>query len=85
MTLPLSAYKGCRLFLIDLTQADVIGGTIQAFGAANPQGEIAQSLRNVKTAFVRRKLTEDDHFYETTAVNQGYLLRAFDSMDKAVE
>ena len=77
--------KGCRLFLIDLTQAEVIGGTIQAFDAANPQGEIAQPLRNIKTAFVRRKLTENDRFYENTAFNRGYLLRAFDSLDKAVE
>ena len=76
---------GCRLFLIDMTQAEVIGGTMGSFKAANPQGELAQSLREIKTAFVRQELTRDDLFYENVAVNRGFQLRAFDTLYKAIE
>ena len=76
---------GCRRFLIDLTEAQVVGGTMPTFDAADPEGEIANLLRRIKTAFVRRELSDDDRFYETVAVNRGFLLRAFDTCEKAVE
>ncbi|MBN2000298.1 hypothetical protein JW935_22300 [candidate division KSB1 bacterium] len=76
---------GCRLFLFDMTQTRVISGTMPTFNAANPPDELAQSLRKIKTAFVRRELDEDDRFFENVAVNRGFPLRAFDSFDKAVE
>ena len=79
------AEHGCHLFLIDMTQAEVIGGTMAAFNAANPQGKLAQSLREIKTAFVRQELTRDDLFYENVAVNRGFQLRAFDTVYKAIE
>ncbi|ADI85516.1 hypothetical protein [Geobacter sulfurreducens] len=76
--------NGCRLFLVDVSQTELIAGTMPTFYAGTPQGELARVLRQVKTAFVRRSLTEDDHFLETVAVNRGFKLRAFDSIDKAV-
>lgn len=76
---------GCCFFLIDLTEAHVVGGTMPTFAAAKPEGEIANSLRRIKTAFVRRELSDDDRFYETVAVNRGFSLRAFDTCEKAVE
>jgi len=75
---------GYRLFLIDLTDAEVAGGTMETFYAASPKNEPAQPLRALKAAFVRNELTKDDHFFETVAVNRGYYLRAFDSCDKAI-
>lgn len=80
-----SKEHGCRLFLIDLTQAEVLSGTIDTYNAANPQGAIAESLRKFRTAFVRRELTEDDCLYENVARNRGFQLRAFDSIEKAKE
>ena len=76
---------GCRRYLIDLTQAEVCGDTMSIFDAANPQGELAASLRMVKTAVVRRELTSDDHFFETVAANRAFQWHAFDSFEKGVE
>jgi hypothetical protein len=76
---------GIRLFLIDLRQAEVTGGTMSMFEAANPKGVLAESLREVKTAFVGGKLSEDDRFYENVAVNQGYQLWEFETLNQAVE
>ena len=76
---------GCRLFLIDLTHAEVIGGTMLTFSAANPRGELAKSLRKVIAAFVPRKLAKEDRFLETVAVNRGFQVGASDSLEKAVE
>ena len=80
-----SASHGCHRFLMDLTQAEITGGTMDTYKAANPQGELAEPLRKLRTAFVRNKMTEDDSFFENVAVNRGYMLRAFDSIAKAVE
>lgn len=77
--------NGCCRFLIALTEAEVVGGTMPTYDAANPTGEIANSLRRIKTAFVRRELSEDDRFYENVAVNRGFSLRAFDKCEIAVE
>jgi hypothetical protein len=75
--------NGCRRFLFDLRDADLVGGTMEAFSAATPEGDLARSLRDVRTAFVRPKLSEDDHFFETVAVNRGFRLKAFETMDRA--
>ena len=76
---------GCRRFLIDLTDAQVRGGTMPTFDAGNPKGEIVNSLRRLKAAFVRHELTEEDRFLETVAVNRGFSVRAFDTCEKAVD
>jgi hypothetical protein len=55
------------------------------FDAANPRDEVAKSLRDIKTAFVRRELSNDDRFYENVAFNRGFQLHAFNSVEKAVE
>jgi hypothetical protein len=80
-----SREQGCQRFLFDMTNAEVIAGTMPTFNAASPKGELAQALRTIKTAFVRPELTEDDRFFETVAVNRGFPLRAFDSLDNALE
>ena len=80
-----SGEHGCRLFLFDLTQSAVFAGIMPTFDAANPQDAFAGPLRKIRTAYVRKELTEDDLFFETVAVNRGFQLRAFDSIEKAVE
>ena len=75
----------CHLFLIDMTKTEVIGGIMSTFSAAAPRNELAQLLRKIKTAFVPKELTVNDHFFENVAVNRGFLVHAFDKLDKAVE
>lgn len=77
-------YK-CGLFLFDLSQADVVSGTYSSFEAGDPEGELAEKLKYVKTAMVRNYLTEDDYFFETVAVNRGYQVRIFKSFENAVQ
>ena len=78
-----SAEYDCNRFLFDLKQTTIIGGTMNTFSAANPQGELADGLRKIRTAVVRNKLTSDDQFFETVAVNRGFQLNIFDSEEKA--
>lgn len=74
---------GCRMFLIDIRQAEVVGGTMGTYSAATPKGELAQALSKLRTAFVRQELTADDSFYENVAVTRGFQLRAFDTIERA--
>jgi len=76
---------GCRRFLVDLTNANVVGSTMQAYDAANLQGELAEGHIGLKAAFVRRELSKDDHFYENVSLNRGFQVRAMDSIEKAIK
>lgn len=80
-----SSKTGCRLFLVDLTDTEVVGGTMPTFKAASPQGALGQALRDLKAAFVRRELTPQDRFFEDVAVNRGFRLRAFEKLDEAAK
>jgi len=79
------ANNGCCRFLIDLTEAHVVGGTMSTFKVANPEGAIAETLKRIKSAFVRHVLSEEDRFFENVAVNRGFPVRAFETCEKAVE
>lgn len=76
---------GCSLFLIDMTQAEIVGGTIQTFKAAKPQQDIFLELISIKTAFLYRVISDQEIFLEDVAVNRGLQVKSFDSLDKAVE
>ncbi|KAA3629329.1 MAG: hypothetical protein DWQ09_03495 [Proteobacteria bacterium] len=56
-TLRISSEHKCRLFLYDLTKTKVITGVAQAFETANPQDELAEGLRNLKSAVLYSRLT----------------------------
>ena len=76
---------GCRHFLFDMKQADIVIGTIEAFYTGSPQGEMAQSLRPFKVAAVVQEITEDLSFFENVAINRGFNVHVFDDIDKAIE
>ena len=76
---------GCQRVLIDMTQADVSVSIMTIFNAGNPQGKIASHLRDLKSAFLYPEITEKMHFFEDVAVNQGFNVKVFDQMDKALE
>lgn len=84
-TLRISSEHKCRLFLYDLTKAKVITGVAQAFETANPQGELAEGLRNLKGAVLYSRLTDHELFFENVAVNRGFTIKVFDDFDGAIE
>ena len=81
----LFAEHGCRHFLFDMKQADIVIGAMGAFDTGAPQGEMAQSLRPFKVAAVVKEITEHLSFFENVAVNRGFDLQVFDDIDKAIE
>lgn len=76
---------GCRQVLLDLTQAEIIAGTVSTYRTANPEPEVAQELMKFSFALVYAEVSEDDRFFETVAVNRGFRVKAFDDLEKALE
>lgn len=76
---------GCRLFLFDMREATVTGGTLAVFESGNPKGENADILRRIRTAIVHRELGPDERFYETVALNRDFSLRMFDTVTEAMD
>jgi hypothetical protein len=79
------AQHGCRRFLFDMREAEILGGTMDILAAASPQGDLADSLRQFKVAVLVPHINDDEHFFETVAVNRGFQLHTFDDLDKGVE
>ena len=77
--------RPCSLFLFDMTQAEIVTGTMQAFDTGSPQGELAERLRPFKVAVLYSHLTGHERFLENVAVNRGFRVHVFDKIDKAVE
>jgi hypothetical protein len=75
---------GCQNVLIDMTQAEVTVDTLTIFGAGDPPPELAAHLREMKSAFLYREITEDLRFFETVATNRGFQVRVFDRRDQAL-
>jgi hypothetical protein len=80
----ISAQHGCHRFLFDMRKAEISGGIMDIFEAASPQGDLADSLRQFRVAVLVSYINEDEHFFETVAVNRGFELHTFDELDKAV-
>jgi hypothetical protein len=79
------AEHGCRRVLLDLTQAEIIAGTLSTYQTANPEPEVAQELRKFSFAAMYAEISEDDRFFETAANNRGLRVKTFDDLDKALE
>jgi hypothetical protein len=75
----------CRRVLLDLTEAEVIPGTMPTFETANPEPEVARELRRFRFAAVYSVITKDERFFEDAAVNRGQVVRAFENVDTAVQ
>jgi hypothetical protein len=76
---------GCQCFLFDMRQAEIIGGTtMDAFEIGTvPVDPDRRQLRQ-KVALVYKSDVAAHKFMENVAVNRGYQLRVFDSMDDAL-
>jgi hypothetical protein len=80
------ADHGCRRILLDLTQAVIVSGTLSTYQtAADPEPEVAHELRKFQFAAVYREIGKDEQFFETVARNRGLVVRAFDSLEPAIE
>lgn len=79
------AEHGYRRVLLDLTQAEVIAGTLSTFQTANPEPDVAKELRKFSFAALYSEVSEHERFFETVAVNRGLRVRVFEKLEKAVE
>lgn len=76
---------GCSRFLFDMTEAEIIGGTMDTFetGTVPVDHDHKQTRQRIALLYVGD--LADHKFMEDVAVNRGYQLRVFDDRDKAVE
>jgi len=72
-----------RLFLIDLTQAEIITQTMSAFETGNPKEDLAKKLKKLKGAFLYSEITSHENFFENVAVNRGFKIKVFDKHEEA--
>ena len=78
-TQEISEERGRRRWLIDLTGADTVGGTMGAYEAGTMPLDPKQRVALVFSGNLR-----DHKFMEDVAVNRGYQLRVFDDCDVAL-
>jgi hypothetical protein len=79
------AEHGSKRILLDLTQAEVIAGTISTFETANPPADVALELKKFSFAALYPEITENDRFFETVSTNRGLRVRAFDKREEAIK
>ena len=79
----LYARHGCRLVLIDVTQAQVVSGTLPALEAANQKGAFGRQLHLLRVALLYPQITEHERFFETISINRGLTIKIFDTRDAA--
>jgi hypothetical protein len=56
-----------------------------SYKTANPESGIAKELMKFKFSAVYSKITEEERFFENTAVNRGFAVRVFDNFEQALE
>ena len=76
---------GCTRFLIDMTEAKVVPGTMSLYDAGDPQGDVAQRLKAARSAFLVPQVTGNARFFENVATNRGYTVRLFDNREEAIK
>ena len=81
----LATEQSHRLFLCDLTQAEIKGVWTDAAPAITGYDDPKYGMATAKTALVYSSNLSDNKLLETTASAQGYLIAVFDDIDKAIE
>ncbi len=77
--------RDSQRFLFDMTQTEIIGGTIDIFQTGTVPVDSDYSQIGQRIALLFTGDLADHKFLENVAVNRGYQLRIFDQMDKALE
>lgn len=76
---------GCDRFLIDMTRAEIIGSTMDAYRTGTVPEDTEYKQLTQKIALVYAGDLSDHKFLETVLVNRGYLVRVFDDFTIATE
>lgn len=77
--------QNCRLFLFDMTQATIIGGTVDTFETGTVPTDKDRTQLKQKIALAYSGDITEHKFMENVAVSRGYTLRVFEQIDKALE
>jgi hypothetical protein len=77
--------QGYQRFLFDMTQAEIITGTMDTFKTGTVPVDSDHKQKRQKIALVYAGDLNEQEFMATVAVNRGYQLRVFDTMDKALK
>ncbi len=79
--------KGCCRYLIDMRQAQIIGGKEDTFsiGIIPVDTDLKMKMTPHKVALVYSSTNVDEIFLEKVAVNKGYNIKVFTKIDKAIE
>ena len=75
----------CSRFLFDLTRAQIVGSTTDAFQAGTVPADTDRRQRVQTIALVYAGDASDHKFVETVAVNRGYNVRVFNDFNEARE
>lgn len=74
----------CKRFLFDFTQAQTIGGTMDAYDAGTVPVDTDHKLIRTKFALLFNGDLADHKFMEDVAVNRGYMVRVFNDCNQAI-
>lgn len=82
-----SSERGCYRFLINMRQAQIIGGAMDTFWIGTIPVDTSLKMKNTphKVALVYSSINADEIFLENVVVNRGYNLKVFTKIDKAIE
>ena len=75
---------GCRRFLFDMTQAEILGNTMDMFRTGMVRADTDHRQRTQRIALLYAADAADQRFLETVALNRGYSVRVFNHIDKAM-
>jgi hypothetical protein len=79
--------QGCCRFLIDMRQAQIIGGKEDTFsiGTIPVDTDLKMKTTPHKVALVYSSTNVNEIFLENVAVSRGYNIKVFTKIDKAIE
>ena len=79
-----SETHNCQRFLFDFTQANTIGGTMDAYDAGTVPVDPEHNLIRTKFALLFNGDLTVHKFMEDVAVNRGYMVRVFNDYEQAI-
>ena len=79
--------RGCFRFLIDMSQAQIFGGTMDTYitGTVPVDKDLEMKRSRHRVALVYSSIDVEQNFLEDVAVNKGYNLKVFEKFDEALE
>ena len=76
---------GCNRFLFDMTQAKIVGTTLDTLQAGTVPADTDKKQESQQIALVYARDLDEHKFLENVAVNRGYNVRIFDHIEKAMD